>query len=347
MKPILFALGVIILLQSCGGKASTQQTRITNESVPVKVQPLSTASRQAVVAASGLLTTEETADLAFKIGGIVEKVLVTEGQVVRKGQLLATLKPTEIAAQVEQAGLSVAKAHRDYQRASNLYQDSVATLEQLQNAQTGLQLAQQQYRQVAFNRQYANIYAPADGFVVRQSGHPGELVSPGTPVIVMNMVSAGSRWVLRAGLPDKQWALVNKGDKATVQFDAYPGKTFEAVVTQKNLAANPVNGAFEVELQVRFGGVQAGAGMFGKALIYTAGKQDLVPVPYEALLEATGTEGFVFVSNDGKTVQRVNVQIAAIEQDRVFISNGLQGYRFVVTSGSPYLTDHSRIKVIR
>ncbi|OLY92206.1 RND family efflux transporter, MFP subunit [Cnuella takakiae] len=347
MKPIIFAAFILIVLQSCGGKATTQTAVVKDESIPVKLFPLSSDTRQAQVAASGLLSTEETAGLGFKIGGIIESVLVTEGQMVRKGQLLATLKPTEISAQVQQVALSVEKARRDYQRAHNLYQDSVATLEQLQNAQTGLDLAQQQYRQVAFNRQYANIYAPSDGFVVKQLGHAGEQVSAGTQVIAMNAVSGASRWVLKVGLTDKQWALVNKGDKATVQFDAFPGKTFTAIVTQKALAANPINGSFEVELQPDFKGVQPGAGIFGKAVILTSGTQELVPIPYESLLEAEGKEGFVFVSNDGKTVQRVGVQIAAIEPDRVFVNAGLEGHRYIVTSGSPYLTDGSRIKVIR
>lgn len=347
MRAISIFAAIIIILQSCGGKATTQSATLKEEAIPVKLLPLTATSRQEQVEASGLLTTEETAGLGFKIGGIIESVLVSEGQVVRKGQLLATLKPTEISAQVEQVALSVEKARRDYQRAHNLYQDSVATLEQLQNAQTGLQLAQQQYRQVAFNRQYANIYAPADGFVVKQAGHAGELVGPGSPVVVMNAVSGGSRWVLKVGLTDKQWALVEKGDSATVAFDAFPGKTFPARVTQKALAANPVNGVFEVEVQPDFKGVQPGAGIFGKAVIVTSGRQALVPVPYEALLEAAGREGYVFVSNDGKTVERAGVQIAAIEPDRVFISSGLEGHRYIVTSGSPYLTDGARIKVVR
>jgi multidrug efflux pump subunit AcrA (membrane-fusion protein) len=88
-----------------------------------------------VITASGLLSTENEARLSFKISGIIEKIFVKEGDRVRKGQLLATLKSTEIASQVQQVQLTVEKAQRDYQRANNLYKDSVVTLEQLQNAE--------------------------------------------------------------------------------------------------------------------------------------------------------------------------------------------------------------------
>lgn len=346
MRNLLILASLLVLIESCGSKANTQTSRIADDAIPVKLLPLNSESVATSIEASGLLATEEEASLSFKIGGIIENILVAEGQQVRKGQLLATLKPTEIAAQVAQVQLSVEKAQRDYQRARNLYGDSVATLEQLQNAKTGLELAQQGYRQVAFNKQYANIYAPADGFIVKKLGSAGELAGPGTTVLMMNAVSGASRWVLKIGLPDKQWALVQKGDKAQVRFDAYPGKTFNAVVSRKALAANPVNGAFEIELQPDLQGIQPGAGMFGKASISPSRQQDLIPIPYEALLEANGKEGFVFVSNDKKTVKRVPVTLGDIQENRVYVAAGLQGHSFIVTSGSPYLTDNGRIKVI-
>ena len=102
---------------------------------------------------------------------------------------MATLKSAEIAAQVQQVELAVEKAQRDYQRADNLYKDSVATLEQLQNAKTGVDIAKQNLQQVAFNQQYSRIYAPADGFIVKKTANEGELASSGSPVLFMNAVS--------------------------------------------------------------------------------------------------------------------------------------------------------------
>ena len=66
--------------------------------------------------------------------------------------MLATLNLTEVNAAAEQASLAYQKAERDYERASNLYQDSVATLEQMQNAKTALDVARQQYNSAGFNR---------------------------------------------------------------------------------------------------------------------------------------------------------------------------------------------------
>jgi RND family efflux transporter MFP subunit len=280
------------------------------------------------------------------VGGIIERIYVREGEKIRKGQLLATLKATEISAQVQQVQLSVEKARRDYERAMSLYKDSVATLEQLQNAKTGLEIAQQGLRAAGFNQQYAKIYATADGFVVRQLKNEGELAEPGGPLLVTRTVSAGSGWILAVGLSDREWAQVSTGDQATVSFDAFPGKTFPARVHRKALAADPASGVFTTELRVDFGNEQPAVGIFGKAGIRISRPVEGFSIPYDALLEANGKQGFVFVTNDGKQVKRVPVTISSISQQVVYLASGLEGYKQVVIAGSPYLTDQSTIRII-
>jgi RND family efflux transporter MFP subunit len=330
-------------MQGCSSKASDKTTLLTTDVIPVKLLAINSESSVNAIHASGLTGTESEAKLSFKIGGVIESILVTEGQRVKKGQLLATLKSTEIAAQVQQVQLGVEKAQRDYQRAANLYKDSVATLEQLQNAKTGVDIARQNLQQAAFNQQYAKIYAPSDGFIVKKIGSAGELAAPGSPVLFMNAVSGSSKWILKTGVPDKEWAVIDVGNKATVSFDAFPGKTFNAVVSKKVLAADVTSGSFELQLQVNFGKEQPATGMFGTASITPSKATEGYSIPYEALLEANGKNGFVFVTDDRKTVKKVPVTIGTIANNTAYISSGLQGHAFVVTSGSPYLADNSNI----
>ncbi|MBC6492675.1 efflux RND transporter periplasmic adaptor subunit [Flavihumibacter stibioxidans] len=345
MNKLLMLLGMTVLLQSCGSKPEEKTSDLGKGVIPVKLVPINRDSGQTTISVSGLLSTENEARLSFKIGGVIESITVKEGDRVRKGQLLATLKSTEISAQVQQVQLAVEKAERDYQRASNLYKDSVATLEQLQNAKTGMEIARQNLQQASFNQQYSKIYAPADGFIVRKLANVGELTGPGNPVLFMNASSGSSKWILKAGLSDQDWAAVATGNKASVQFDAYPGQTFPAVISKKALAADPVSGSFQVEMQVDFGTQQPAVGMFGTASITPLQMAAGFRIPYEALLEANGKTGFVFVSDDSKTVKKVEVTIASFDDQQAYISAGLEGHAFVVSSGSPYLADGSAISV--
>ena len=175
----------------------------------------------------------------------------------------------------------------------------------------------------------------------------GEIAGAGTPALVMSALDNSSKWILRAGLADREWALVEKGDKAIVTSDAFPDKSFTAVVTKKALAADISSGSFEIELAIEVKGLKPAVGMFGKAVINPSKITKGFSIPYEALLEANGQKGFVFVTNDQKSVKQVEVNIASIDNNHVVISDGLSDYAFVIISGSPYLKDGASITITK
>lgn len=89
-----------------------------------------------------------------------------------------------------------------------------------------------------------------------------------------------------------------------MKIDAFPGKQFTGLVSKKSLAADPVSGSFEAELQISFGTEQPAIGMFGTAAITASGFTAGFSIPYESLLEANGKKGYVFVSDDRRTVKK-------------------------------------------
>ena len=347
MRTIILAFSILLLFSACGSSKSEQKPAVVTEqtdTIPVRLLPITSDTSNNLIHVSGNITTEETANLSFKIGGVIESITVKEGDRVKKGQLLATLKSAEIGAQVQQAQLGFEKAKRDYDRAGRLYADSVVTLEQYQNAKTGVDIAQQALQQVSFNQQYSKIYAPADGFITLKRANTGELASPGNTVLSMNASSGSSRWILKAGLSDADWAGIEVGNKAKISIDAFPAKTFEAVVTKRALAADPASGSFVIELQIDVKKEQPAVGMFGSALITPTKPSTGFNIPYDALLEANGKKGFVFVSDDKRTVKKIEVSLASINEHNVSVLDGLQGHSWIVISGSPYLNDASLIK---
>jgi RND family efflux transporter MFP subunit len=336
-----------LTLQACGDKVKKSDAGTAGEAdtVAVRLEAVAAADDTARVRASGLLHTEDELRLSFKIGGVIATVAVEEGQRVRKGQLLASLDDTEIDAQRKLATIQLEKAQRDNRRAENLYRDSVATLEQVQNSRTAVDAAREALRQVDFNRRHAAILSPVDGFVIRRLSQSGEMAAPGAPVLVIGALGGGSRWVLKTGVSDREWSALQSGDTANVEFDAWPGRRFPGVVSSRALAADPSNGTFQVEVRVDFGTEKPATGMFGRAVITPTVIRKGYSIPYESLLEADGSSGYVFVSDDRKTVRRVPVTVASLSQERVFVASGLEGHGWVVTAGSPYLKDGSAIRV--
>lgn len=365
---LLFIIPAAFLLHACGTPASgkTNTAKAENDTIPVQVMPLDGPSGPIPgIAVSGQFTTDDETQLSFKTGGVIRSLLVKEGDHIHQGELLATLDLTEINTQVQQAQLSLEKARRDFQRVQNLYKDSVSTLEQLQNAQTAVDIASQQVNAVRFNQSYSEIRAGQDGYVLRKLANPGQVVASGTPVLETN--GAGTRgWLLRVGLSDRQWAQVRLGDKALLETSALPGKTLTGAVSRKSEGVDPQTGTFTADIRLGSPAPLA-AGLFGKGVIQPlngsavahSGDLGASPgvgassaagprtwsIPYQALLDGDGSSGYVFVTDDGHTAHKVKVRLSGMDRDKVLISDGLQNARSLIVSGSAYLTDSSPIRI--
>lgn len=344
-KKITTLLLLALLATSCKEEKKDLKPFSSSDVIAIKTADVGSMALSSNISASGLVSTENETTYSFKIGGVVSGIFVEEGQFFRKGQLLATLDETEIRSGLNQSDLNVQKYERDYKRATNLYKDSVYTLEQVQNTKTGLDIARRQKDAVAFNVRYSKIYATADGFVSKKAANKGEIVGPGSPVLIINETSNNNNYVLKVGLTDTEWASVKTGQKALVTLDGYPNKTFDAFVFRKSQTADMALGSFQVELKLILNNSKPAVGMFGKAEIRTDQSENFITVPYNSLIEADGNNAFVFVVQDNKVKKRP-IKIARFEKDKVYVSGGLHKEDKIVISNSAYLNEQSTIKII-
>jgi RND family efflux transporter MFP subunit len=345
-KSIAICFLVFPVFYACKEEKKEHTQFETADIVSIKIAPAGALALTSTINASGLVTTENAANYSFKIGGVVRHIYVEEGQFFKKGQLLAALDETEISAGLNQTDLNVKKYERDYTRAKSLYQDSVYTLEQLQNTKTGLDIARKQKETIAFNARYAKIYAAADGFVSQKIASEAEVAGPGSPILAINETSHNNNYLLKIGLTDKEWASVKIGQKASVTLDGYPDQNFDAVVFRKSQSADAALGSFQLELKLDMKNSKPAVGMFGKAQIHSDNVQDLITIPYDALIEADGNKAFVFLVENNK-VRRQPVTIYKFENKIVYIKDGLEKTDQIVISNSAYLNEESKIKIIK
>src|SRR5579872_586120 len=340
----LAAMVIAISLVRCGeNKAAV--TPPADEPIPVKVQPVTTTGGGQVLQYSGLIASNSEARLSFKIGGIISRIYVKEGDHVAAGELLATLDLTEIDAQVQQAAQNVEKAQRDEDRIRNLYRDTVASLEQVQNSHTQLTVAGEALRIARFNRQYAQIRATANGTILQKLMSEGEYASAGSAVLQFNGADRND-YVVRFGVSDRDWAVLHKGDKASVAMDAYPGQYFTGVITKMAEEADPQGGTYAIEVTVAPAGHKLAPGLFCNVQLQPPAGHRYAFIPAYALAEGEGSTGFVYTLNaDRRTVTRLAVHVAFLQGDKIAISSGLDSVQQVVTEGVGYLTERSFVKV--
>ncbi len=335
-------LSAAICSAGCGGKYKTPK-----EPRPVKVTLAQVEEQLAAqpIYTSGTLSAKELLKLSFKVAGIIRNVNKDEGAAVKRGDMLAQLDLSEINAKLQQARIAHQQALADYERAKSLFQDSVATMEQLQLAESQLKVASSDLDIAEFNFEYATIKAPVSGRITKRLAAPNELVAPGTPIFVL--ASTEDNYVVKAGVTEKDILRLHLGDSAVVEFDAYPGIKFPATVQQLAAAIDNASGTYEVELSVDHSDKKMLTGFTANVVIYPSEKILYQLIPVESLVKASGYDAYVFtLDNEEKKAIRTPVKIGFILNDRIAIESGLKGVSRVVKTGSEYLRDQSLVEVI-
>ena len=344
MKIKLIVSGIFLLLIGAGCKDSTEQIQ---ERKITRVKTI-TVTRQKVsmpIHRSGVLSTSSKARLSFKIGGLVDRLFVDEGEAVKRGQLLASLNLAEIRAQVNLARSSYQKAQRDLQRIQKLYEDSVATLEQKQDLKTALDVAEANLRIAEFNLRHSQIFAPANGRILKRFAEENELVAPGNPIYYFG--SSEENFIVRLGVTDHDIVRLQIGDSALVSFDTYPGKLFPALVTEIAEAGDALSGTFEIEITLTNYAERLISGFVARVEIFPSKQESYFMLPLQSLVEADLDKGFVFVAGESDSiVYKTPVSVGPIIQDRVTVTSGLVTGQKVVVEGSAYLSDRSLVEIV-
>jgi len=342
ISPFIISIFFILWFSSC---SSGEETRQSETKVNVKVAPVEQKSLAIPIHTSGKLYTSTESKLSFKIPGIIEQIYADEGQMVKKGSLLASLDLVEMKAKVNQAQSGQKKAQRDLERAQRLYADSVVTLEQLQNAKTALEIASADAKVAEFNLRYSTIYAPESGKILKRFAEEGELIGAGNPVFLYGANKEG--WVLRAGVTDRQIVQLQLENEAIITFDAYPEKKFAAKVSEIEAVANPYTGTFEVEVQLEQSNIHLFSGFVGKITIIPGIAREYSVIPIESLVEGDLNEGYIFSADRKSNIAtKHKITIEKIIGNQMLVYAGLDGITEVVTYGAPYLTAEAMIEIV-
>jgi membrane fusion protein, multidrug efflux system len=316
-----------------------------DENIHVKVTEVTSASVSIPIHSTGLIVSSEEYKLSFKTGGLVGRFFVQEGERVKKGKLLASLDLAEINANVSQASNGYEKAQRDFKRVENLYGDTVATLEQKQNAATALNIARSHLEIAQFNLAHSSIYAPDNGLILKELVKENEIVSAGYPVFLFG--ASGKHWKVKSNLSDRDVVKINPGDSASVTMDAYPGKKFSAVVEKTGEISNPYTGTYELELTLQTTDLRLASGFIASIELFPSGKKSYSMVPFESIVEADGNIGYVYAVKGSGKVQKVKINIETITGSSAAVSGIPAGVSEIVSQGAAYLKDGMKITIIK
>jgi len=360
-KPLLIGAAVIaalalLVVATRSGKPAADADAGPSPSLSVNVEvPLSMRMSQRISANGNIEAWQEAVIGANVSGLILSDVKVNVGDVVKKGQVLATFSSQTVAAELEQsraraaeAEASALEAEANAERARKVADSGALSEQQLTQYLTAAQTARARAKaQLAAERAQAvrladtRIVAPDDGVISSRTATVGA-VPPGNELF--RLIRQG-RLEWRAEVPAPQLALLKPGMPARI--DAGSGITIPGTLRMVAPSVDPKtrNGIVYVDLPASGPGAgSARAGMFA-AGEFEIGQSDGLTLPQSAVMVRDGYS-FVFVVGADSKVVQTKVTLGRRVDERVEILTGISADSRVVVSGGGFLTDGDLVRVV-
>jgi multidrug efflux system membrane fusion protein len=339
-----------LALVACRAAHAEPGATQVNEPVPVTVTRVEKGAVDRPLVVGGTWKAKATSDLAFKVGGVVTRVLVEQGAYVRKGQPLAQLDGASLEAGLSQARAGLEKAERDEQRLRALFEKGVVPPQALDDSVTAVKAARATVQGVASDAGRTVLLAPDDGWVQRRSVEVGEVVAPGRPVLHFEAKSRGK--VAVVSLVDRDALGFSVGADCTLSFDAKPEASYPCRVSEAARVARPGSGLLDLEVRPIVDtakGASASAADLPEGLTVKVSfprRTEAVTVPLASLVDENGDRAAVLVPDEAATFRRVPVRIERLFGDRVAIAELPVAVDRVVLRGARTLRDGDRLAIV-
>ncbi|HXZ88209.1 MAG TPA: efflux RND transporter periplasmic adaptor subunit [Candidatus Binataceae bacterium] len=299
------------------------------------------------------------------LGQIVEEP-IEEGQHVHKGDLLARIDDRDYQAQLRQAiadrDLALANVRLKQAQAvrlRTLFGDQVASQDQLDVAENALAVAEADFKRAQgaidyarFNVGQCRIVSPIDGIVLQKYRELGDTINYGGEVQAgggaTDIVQLADTTDMRTevDINESDIAKVTMGQPVAVIPDAYPDKSFAAVVAKIYPEADRQKGTVKVEVKLRDPDLSIIRPEMSAKVTFLAGDArlqaaPLVTVPKKAIV-SDGMGKAVWVVR-GSEAHRVTITTGRELQDGVEIHSGLEGGEQVILEPPANLQNGSRV----
>jgi membrane fusion protein (multidrug efflux system) len=290
------------------------------------------------IEAVGTARASEAVDVTSKATNMVTAVRFTEGQRVRRGEVLVELDGAQARADLTAAQAALKESESTFKRSRDLYARQALSESQLEQIEATL--IANRARVAAADARLADtvIRAPFDGRVGLRRISVGSLVNPGT---VITTLDDSSVIKLDFDVPETFVSILEAGLAVQATSIAYPGQLFEGEVASVDSRVDPVSRSVTVRAAIPNPDGRLKPGMFMSVQLSREPTAALV-VPESALVPERGNV-FVFVVDGGVATRRM-VAVGRREPGRVELLAGVQAGERVVVQGTQKIREGSPVK---
>ena len=311
---------------------------VTSTTQKVEITKITSNTTDEILTYSGTIEADNTVALAFMTAGRIATILVQEGQIVQKGQLLATIDAVSYKNAFDIANAGLELANDNYNRLEQLYQkgslperDFIAVKVALAQANANKNLAEK-------NLIDTKLYAPFSGMITGKHTDIGATVAPGVPAFT---IMKTDKVYAQASISESDISKLTLHAEAEVEIPSMQ-KTFKGLVTIINQSADLVTRTFIVKVQLNNSESNILPGMISTIKINTKQAQNIIAIPANTVIRDANNITYVYIISDKKAVKK-RVTITTFFDNNVIVTEGLKDGDLLITKGYTTVKDREEV----
>ena len=329
MKKILILVAVLALV-ACGKKNVERE----ENTIGVVVEKVAASENLAQMPYVGVVEEESSTSVSFTGMAMLKSMTVSEGQPVKKGQLLAVIDETQARNTLATTKAALDQAKDAYERMKLLHDNQSLPDMKWVEVESKVAQAQSAYDMAKKNLEDCRIYAPVSGVVGTKIMGVGETVLPTEPVLTILSIDNVK---VRVSIPEREIATINSGTATTITVDALQGETFRGGRIEKGVSADPLTHTYDIRILVPNPGRKLLPGMVARVEMRNVESEKMstggrISLPVKAVQQSTDKSLFVWTVQQGKA-HRTTVSVGQVTGNRIIVDSGLQEGDQVIVEG--------------
>lgn len=330
---------VLLLIASIGYSCSQNGSNLVKAPTRVKAETVSSANGNANRVYVGTVEENQATAVSFTSMGMVTRVYVTEGQPVRRGQLIAVMDDTQARNFLIGAEAGMQQANDALQRYGMLHENGSLPEVKWVEVQSKVAQAKSQLQIARKNLADCSLTAPVNGIIGKVSINAGETALPSQTVATILDIS---KVKVKVSVPDTEISSIAENTPSSVRVDAID-MTFDGGKIEKGVQADMLTRTYDIRISVQNPGGKLLPGMVASVSFNSLGQSGALCVPVSAVQKRTDGSAFVWTISQDSTAHRTNVKTGQVSGNDIIIEDGIYEGTLIVTEGYQKLGEGSKV----
>ncbi|HJW15755.1 MAG TPA: efflux RND transporter periplasmic adaptor subunit [Flavisolibacter sp.] len=308
---------------------------VTNAKL-VSVMPLATSDFSHYIELQGRVDAQNISYVAPPNGqgGIVKALYVTQGQSVRKGQVLARLDDQLIRQQIEPLRVQLASAEDTYRRTKSLWDQGIGTYQQVLSAKTQMESLSKQIGVIQKQASLMTVTAPSSGIADQVNVRVGEMFVGATQAGPQIRIVNTSNLKVVASVPENYLGRVKVGSRIQIVLPEQNNRVIEAVVNVVQKVIDPNTRSFNIEAKIP-ADASLKPNQVAQIRILDYSAKDVIAIPLN-VVQSDENGKYVYVmekKGDKMIAKKKAVNVGESYADLIEIKSGLAQGEQLITEG--------------